>query len=361
VFSTPSFDSPHEKRIPPEPTDPIDALRGWLRMRYEYSPLRQGMTAAVAVLALSATPLFAQSIDTPPADASAPVLVTPPPVTSGATAAPPPAPAGTTAPATISAPTSTNNALDKVATEIKADSPDKAQPAQTAKPARATATKVAVAPRAPAPAVVREQPAAVQKVVPPAPAPIATPAAQPIPAATPQPTLQKPSSDETLPIAGLAGACFLALAGGAFAMTRRKRHQDDVDSLDEAATASVASPAVGASPMPAYAAVDSLAPSSSAPAAKLPTGFDISRFGRHAQAAYRGPTPDNPSLSLKKRLKVASFFDQRERMAAAVQPDRPANAQAARTEAPAVDRRTDHVVTQVKWPSRPGFRTSFQS
>jgi hypothetical protein len=291
--------------------------------------------------------------------------VTPPPVTSGATAAPTPAPAGTTAPATISTPTSTNSALDKVATEIKADSPGKAQLAQTAKPARATATKAAVAPRASAPPVVRAQPVAaqmeVQKVVPPAPSPIATPAAQPIPAATPQPTLQKPSSDETLPIAGLAGACFLALAGGAFAMTRRKRHQDDVDSLDEAATASVASPAVGASPMPAYAAADSLAAPSPVPLANLPTGFDISRFGRHAQAAYRGPTPDNPSLSLKKRLKVASFFDQRERMVAVAQPERPANAQAARTEAPAVDRRTDHVVTKVKWPTRPGFRTSFQS
>jgi hypothetical protein len=45
-------------------------------------------------------------------------------------------------------------------------------------------------------------------------------------------------------------------------------------------------------------------------------GFDISRFGRHVQAAYRGPTPDNPSLSLKNRLRRASFFDQQERRAA---------------------------------------------
>jgi hypothetical protein len=30
-----------------------------------------------------------------------------------------------------------------------------------------------------------------------------------------------------------------------------------------------------------------------------------------------GPTPDNPSLSLKKRLKRAAFFDQREREVAA--------------------------------------------
>ena len=36
----------------------------------------------------------------------------------------------------------------------------------------------------------------------------------------------------------------------------------------------------------------------------------------HVDRARRGPTPDNPSLSLKKRLKRAAFFDQRERMAA---------------------------------------------
>ena len=52
------------------------------------------------------------------------------------------------------------------------------------------------------------------------------------------------------------------------------------------------------------------------PVTKLPAGFDISRYGRHAQAAFLGPTPDNPSLSLIRRLKRAAFFDQRERRAA---------------------------------------------
>ena len=46
----------------------------------------------------------------------------------------------------------------------------------------------------------------------------------------------------------------------------------------------------------------------------------------HVDRARRGPTPDNPSLSLKKRLKRAAFFDQRERDVAAgeaepVEPD----------------------------------------
>ena len=37
----------------------------------------------------------------------------------------------------------------------------------------------------------------------------------------------------------------------------------------------------------------------------------------HVDRAMLGPTPDNPSLSLKKRLKRAAFFDQREREIAA--------------------------------------------
>lgn len=36
----------------------------------------------------------------------------------------------------------------------------------------------------------------------------------------------------------------------------------------------------------------------------------------HVDRARRGPTPDNPSLSLKKRLKRAAFLDQRQRLAA---------------------------------------------
>jgi len=37
----------------------------------------------------------------------------------------------------------------------------------------------------------------------------------------------------------------------------------------------------------------------------------------HVDRATRGPTPDNPSLSLTKRLKRAAFFDLREREVAA--------------------------------------------
>lgn len=39
--------------------------------------------------------------------------------------------------------------------------------------------------------------------------------------------------------------------------------------------------------------------------------------GSHVEAACEGPTADNPSLSIKKRLKRAQFFDQREMLVAA--------------------------------------------
>ena len=39
--------------------------------------------------------------------------------------------------------------------------------------------------------------------------------------------------------------------------------------------------------------------------------------GSHVEAACEGPSADNPSLSIKKRLKRAHFFDQREFLVAA--------------------------------------------
>ena len=39
--------------------------------------------------------------------------------------------------------------------------------------------------------------------------------------------------------------------------------------------------------------------------------------GSHVEAACEGPTEDNPSLSIKKRIKRAQFFDEREQLVAA--------------------------------------------
>jgi len=52
----------------------------------------------------------------------------------------------------------------------------------------------------------------------------------------------------------------------------------------------------------------------------------------HMDRAMRGPTPDNPSLSLKTRLKRAAFFDKREREVAAGEAE-PVDAEAGLPEA----------------------------
>lgn len=111
------------------------------------------------------------------------------------------------------------------------------------------------------------------------------------------------------------------------AMRRRKRHAADEDDFGEeewATNEPVAYDEPAAASEPAFARTSQPAPArviDGAPVTALPAGFDLSRFGRHVQAAYRGPTPDNPSLSLKNRLRRASFFDQQERSAAQASDD----------------------------------------
>jgi hypothetical protein len=61
----------------------------------------------------------------------------------------------------------------------------------------------------------------------------------------------------------------------------------------------------------------------------------------HVERAMRGPTPDNPSLSLKKRLKRAAFFDQRDREVAAGDAE-PVDADAGLPEAMTQDQETMH-------------------
>ena len=128
--------------------------------------------------------------------------------------------------------------------------------------------------------------------------------------------------DEALPVAGGAGALILALAGAGMAVRRRKRREEDEMILDRQAYAESTDAAL--QPIEAEEA----APAWSEPVIRpkpapvmptrmetteVPESFDTSDFGRHVQAAYRGPTPENPSLSLRKRLKLAGELDRRER------------------------------------------------
>lgn len=303
-------------------------------MSKNLSPLRPAMTAIAAVIALSSTPLFAQTTDSA-APTAAPVVVAPPPVITAPpaatqTAAPEistPAPAAAPAPApamkTVGTPVvheSDSAATDTASTRV-APAPVKrvatatnrtANVRASAPPPTASATP-AKADKAPAslsgPAA-KTMPTATETAA-------AAPAATPSPVATTTKTTHASTVDEdALPIAGGVGAAVILLGGAAVYAMRRRRREDD-EELVVPASAPVETVAVReADPvMVAPKAAPATIAATGMPKA-LPNGFDISRFGRHTQAAYLGPTPDNPSHSLKRRLKRASFFDQREREAA---------------------------------------------
>ena len=73
-------------------------------------------------------------------------------------------------------------------------------------------------------------------------------------------------------------------------------------------------PAAAVMPMPAAVPVAAPKPAFDWAASRQPAAAPDSS---HFDAAMRGPTPANPSLSLKRRLKRAAFFEQRDRQVAA--------------------------------------------
>ena len=278
--------------------------------------LRLGMTAIAAVLALSSTSVLAQATDGA-ASQAAPVIVSPPvPVVSSAVT-----------PSIIDAPVASvetvapQPAMRTVSTPVVHTDP--VADAAAATPSR-TAISHPVTTRstrtAPVPAVTPATKTAAQTEVAPAPAtaPATTPvarkaAAVPPPVKAPATTAvaaQATTNNDVAPIAGAAGLGLLAIGGLAFAFSRRRRENEDELVLGNMPLE--AAPNVAADPI---VAVTKAAPKRASAKSTLPNGFDLSRFGRHTQAAYRGPTKDNPSMSLKRRLSRASFFDQREREA----------------------------------------------
>jgi MYXO-CTERM domain-containing protein len=164
--------------------------------------------------------------------------------------------------------------------------------------------------------------------VPVAPGPVPVADAAPVAADEPQSGFAELDPNAATPLAG-AGALGLMLLGGAAAMRRRKRRKQEeadeaakwayIQSHAEPERPAVSEPAFVRAAAPRHDPVPSEL-ADAAPATRLPDGFDLSRFGPHVQAAYRGPTPDNPSLSLRNRLRRASFFDQQERRAAEAAP-----------------------------------------
>lgn len=330
-------------------------------MTYKIAPLPKAMTAIAAALAFISAPSFAQNTGaTPDTSAETPAVadpLAPEPVAEQAPAAPeavpPPAP------------------KPKVeTTRAKAAS---AAPAKAAKPARASSSitrptvrrEAAAAPAAP---LTEAAAAAPLSATPP---PAVAEAAPPPPVAEPAPAngmagalMAEIMADDRLPYAGGAALGLLALGGAGLVSRRRKRRRENeafearqqfLDSaegepeppvleLDRSAEVRPG-PAFTRPGTPMHDPVPQRAPAAAAPVADAPTteipeGFDLSRFGPHVQAAYRGPTEDNPSLSLKYRLRRGAALDQQARIAAE-------QAGPARTEAPA------SVPTRGKWESRP--------
>jgi hypothetical protein len=282
-------------------------------MMHAKHPFRPGLTAIAAVMALSSTPLLAQSSDAAAGDSAAPVVIaSPAPVAAGPTAAPAAAPVATASTPVVHMPDAAvaADAASPAGTSSRTSVRHETRP----KPA-ATATMTSTKTVETNKLTMTPSPAPMATPAQPAPAVVAAEPPRPVPVTTTT-TLLAPAvqNDDTLELAAAGGLGLLAIAGGAFLLARRKRREEDVDDAIELETLASVAPRA---PAPALTAMTRpVASTPVADPAELPEGFDLSRFGPHVQAAYRGPTADNPSLSLKKRLKRAHFFDQRERMAA---------------------------------------------
>jgi resuscitation-promoting factor RpfA len=304
-------------------------------------------TAIAAVLALLSTPALAQETTTVEPVAADPLQD---PATS-------PAPPSSTEPAPSAEaedPAPAGESL--ISTEIETE-PAAAEPVAATPPARSRTAARAVR-TAPAASTSASRPDPVMQAQPSVPVTAAGSGATSPAAAAPPPVESVPPAESGSTIDGADAAmlgggalALLALGGGAMALRRRRRHEQEDEPFDAepAATAThaeqepadepAAMPAANpaAEPrfvhashhMPAEAEAQPafIAPALSAFAwggtAKPAPEPSVQAADEHpagetwTERAMRGPTPDNPSLSLKKRLKRAAFFDARERDAAA--------------------------------------------
>lgn len=261
---------------------------------------RSGLAAIAVATALLSTPALAQD--------AAPVTSDPAPIVADQPL--PAEPATTEAVADPLAPATTTTTTTRTT--------------RTARPTRVTAAPAARAPasaaRTPAPAAAAPAAPAtpVEDVLPPVDPAMVAPLPEPVATAPVAPSSNSAIDNDLLPIAGAAGLGILALAGAGFAMRRRRRHDEEVVVEDNWHEPAMSRPAPVASVTPVVAT----APLAAAPVAASAFSWDTKQRendspANRIEAAKRGPTPDNPSLSLKKRLKRAAFFDQRDRAIAA--------------------------------------------
>jgi len=289
------------------------------------------LPAIAAALALSSTSAFAQQaqpvpVDPPAAgtaqDQPAPASQAQP--TASDTSAV--APAADATPPASDAKTASTGAAKTVKrttrTAHTAASAPVAKPvAHTHVATRSVTTHAALPAAAPAPApAAQTSQSAVKPLVDvnTSPAPTTTAAAKP-----------PKKHDDTLPIAGGALA-FLAIGGAAVALTRR-RHDDEEQWVEEDTAEPVETSENFSEPLVHEEQPAVIAPAASAFSWGESEGSrETLRRSEEAaaeddrlpgetwiQRAYRGPIANNPSVSLRARLKRAAFFDKRERDVAA--------------------------------------------
>lgn len=355
-------------------------------MTQQHTPIRSSLTAVAAVLALSSTAAFAQSADQAAPDPVAPTIAAPPPPVVSAAPAPatpvgdaqPPAEPTTSltsAPVEPSAPVAAPMATRSTPVIHTPDAdaaPHTNAPVKHAAASRhlTTTTRSTVSTStsttpAPAPAIHKAAPAPA-----PTPAPALVPATPPAAAttATTRTSVQS-ENDQMLEVGAAIGLGVIVLGAGAFLLGRRRRREEDNEDLilaTEPAERTIVTPVRA----PDYVAATEAVTATPVLAREtdgeeqmiLGNGFDLSRFGRHVRAAYRGPTEDNPSHSLRKRLAHARFFDLRERQAierGEIVPE--AQPIATKAAAPTVAKDDDQIVVRPGWrkPSRL-FGTAFQ-
>jgi hypothetical protein len=289
---------------------------------------RAGATAIAAALALSSTSVLAQDAQ--------PVQPAPTDAIPVATPSPAPTSDSQAGPASADSATTTTEPTDAATT---------ATPIQkTTKASRSTTLKrtVAAAPAKPSPMKSTASKAVTTSVASkPAPAPVTTAAVTtteqtsqskvkpiidvnnaPVPATPAKATKKK---NDTPVIAAGSALAFLAIGGAAVGLSRRKR--EDEEMMD--GETMVDDPAPEAEPTVRDPIFDQepamIAPDVSAFSWRDQSGAERGSENNGetwVERAYRGPSPENPSLSLRKRLKRAAFFDKRDREVAAGEADR---------------------------------------
>jgi hypothetical protein len=234
-----------------------------------------------------------------------------------------PPPVTTPAPPSDSSPvTSEETTAPATATAVAKATPRKAATVRAATTRRTVTTNThIVTHKAPAPAATASAPAATTAPAPTA--PIAEPVAQPAP--VPPVQSAKPVNND-LPLELGAGAlALLALGGAAVAVSRRRRSVEEeevwADEPSEPVAETEPEPMTLSQPVAAEAPA-MVAPPMSAFAWGNEPRKDLSADDRRpgeswVERAYRGPSANNPSVSLKNRLRRAAFFDKREREVAA--------------------------------------------